>query len=238
MDALVLPGPHRDRAPNAEEQARFRVVFFRAAPAMFIGTLDQAIVAAALPAIATDLGHFADIAWLVTAYLLAATVAAPVYVRLGDAFGRKRALLAAIGLFLAGSLACAVAGTFPVLLCARVAQGRGGGGLMTLAQALIGEAVSPRERGRFQGWFGAIFALASTLGPVAGGVLAEHFGWRSVFWVNVPLCVVAAVTAFRLRAASGAGGFSPDLVGTPVFVVATVALLLALNLGGAVGWSS
>jgi EmrB/QacA subfamily drug resistance transporter len=238
MDALVLPIPHRDRAPSAEEQARFRVVFFQVAPAMFIGALDQAIVAAALPAIATSLGDFADIAWLVTAYLLAATVAAPIYGRLGDAFGRKRALLAAIGLFLAGSLACAVAGTLPGLICARAVPGLGGGGLMTLAQALIGEAVSPRERGRFQGWFGAIFALASTLGPVAGGALSQSFGWRSIFWVNVPLGFFAASVAQRLEASPGAGRFTPDFRGTPLFVGATVALLLSLSLGSSLGWSS
>jgi MFS family permease len=238
MDALVLPVPHTDRAPSADEAARFRVVFFRVAPAMFIGTLDQAIVAAALPTIAADLGGFAHITWLVTAYLLAATVAAPIYGRLGDAFGRKRALLAALGIFLLGSIACAAANTLPVLIGARALQGLGGGGLMTLAQALIGEAVSPRERGRFQGWFGAIFALASTLGPVAGGVLSDHFGWRSIFWVNVPLGIVAATTAAKLEGAPRGGRFLPDLAGTPLFVAATVALLLSLSLGGASSWSS
>ena len=238
MDALVLPVPHLDRGANADERARFRGVFFRVAPAMFIGTLDQAIVAAALPTIAANLGGFAKIAWLVTAYLLAATVAAPIYGRLGDAFGRKQALLTALVLFLVGSVACALAGTLTILIAARVLQGLGGGGLMTLAQALIGEAVSPKERGRFQGWFGAIFALASTLGPLAGGLLSEHFGWRSIFWVNVPLGVVAAAVALRIRSAPGPGGFSPDLRGTPVFIAATVSLLLFLSLGPSRGWSS
>jgi EmrB/QacA subfamily drug resistance transporter len=205
---------------------------------MFVGTLDQAIVAAALPAIAADLGSFGNIAWLVTAYLLAATVAAPIYGRLGDAFGRKPALLTALVLFLAGSVACATAGSLSMLIAARGLQGLGGGGLMTLAQALIGEAVSPRERGRFQGWFGAIFALASTLGPVAGGVLCERFGWRSIFWVNVPLGIAAAGAAARLASAPGQGRFSPDILGTPLFVVSTVALLLALSLGGHTSWTS
>src|SRR5580692_11273017 len=115
MDALVLPTPTRDRAPRHEEHVRFRAVFLRVAPAMFVGTLDQAIVAAALPAIAADLGSFGNIAWLVTAYLLAATVAAPIYGRLGDAFGRKPALLTALVLFLAGSVACATAGSLSML---------------------------------------------------------------------------------------------------------------------------
>jgi EmrB/QacA subfamily drug resistance transporter len=238
LDALVLPIPSRDRAPRADEHARFRAVFFRVAPAMFIGTLDQAIVAAALPAIAADLGGLGQIAWLVTAYLLAATVAAPVYGRLGDAFGRKPALLTALALFLAGSVACAIAASLPFLIAGRALQGLGGGGLMTLAQALIGEAVTPRERGRFQGWFGAIFALASTLGPVAGGVLSETLGWRSIFWVNVPLAIAAAAAAARLAGAPGQGRFFPDAIGTPLFAASTVALLLSLSLGGHASWTS
>ncbi len=125
---------------------------------MFLGALDQTIIAAALPSIAGSLGGLSYLAWVVTAYLLAATVAAPLYGRMGDAFGRKRMLVWALGLFVAGSVACAVAPTLTVLICARALQGLGAGGLMTLAQALIGEVVSPRERGRFQGWFGANFA--------------------------------------------------------------------------------
>ncbi len=205
---------------------------------MFVGTLDQAIVAAALPTIAADLGGLADISWLVTAYLLAATVAAPIYGRLGDALGRKKMLFVALGLFLAGSIACSLAPTLLLLILARGVQGLGGGGLMTLAQALIGEAVSPKERGRFQGWFGAIFALASTAGPIAGGALSEHLGWRSIFWVNVPLGAAAGVAVLRLDAARGAKHFAPDLSGTPVFVGATMSLLLALSLGTSRGWSS
>lgn len=238
MDASILPIPQRDRTASAEERSRFRGVFFDVAPAMFLGTLDQTIVAATLPAIAVGLGGFADIAWIVTAYLLAATAAAPIYGRLGDAFGRRRALIWALVLFLAGSVACGFAPTLPWLIGARGMQGLGGGGLMTLAQALIGEAVSPKERGRFQGWFGAIFALASTLGPVAGGLLSEHLGWRYTFWVNIPLGFVAAIAALRLNTSPGAGRFTPDLVGTPLFVGATLALLLALSLGPTIGWST
>src|SRR5580658_9755137 len=137
MDSLVLPVPQRDRAATSDEQARFRRVFFDVAPAMFIATLDQTIVAAALPSISADLGGVDHIAWLVTAYLLCATVAAPIYGRIGDAFGRKRALLWALALFLAGSLACAIAPSLALLIAARAVQGAGGGGLMTLAQALI-----------------------------------------------------------------------------------------------------
>jgi len=161
--------------PPSGQAKEFRSAFFDVAPAMFLGTLDQTIIAAALPAITSSLGGFSYLAWVVSAYLLAATIAAPIYGRMGDAFGRRKMLVWALALFIAGSVACALSPNLTVLVCARGLQGFGGGGLMTLSQALIGEVVSPKERGRFQGWFGANFALASTLGPVAGGFLSQHF---------------------------------------------------------------
>src|ERR1700751_1069844 len=184
---------------SAEKREQFRSAFFHVAPSMFLGALDQTIIATALPAIAGSLGGLSYLAWVVTSYLLAATVAAPLYGRMGDAFGRKRMLLWALGQFVAGSAACAIAPNLVVLIGARALQGFGGGGLMTLAQALIGEVVSPKERGRFQGWFGANFALASTLGPVVRGILSQTLGWRSVFWVNVPLGLCAVVAALRVK---------------------------------------
>jgi MFS family permease len=143
---------NRNSLPSSTEEksAQFRSAFFRVAPSMFLGALDQTIIAAALPAIAGSLGGLSYLPWVVTAYLLAATIAAPLYGRMGDAFGRKRMLIWALGLFVAGSVACAVAPTLTLLICARALQGLGAGGLMTLAQALIGEVVSPRERGRFK----------------------------------------------------------------------------------------
>ena len=222
-----------------EKGEQFRSAFFHVAPSMFLGALDQTIIAAALPAIAGSLGGLSYLAWVVTAYLLAATVAAPLYGRMGDAFGRKRMLLWALGLFVAGSAACAIAPTLAILICARALQGFGGGGLMTLAQALIGEVVSPKERGRFQGWFGANFALSSTLGPVIGGILSQHLGWRSIFWVNIPLGLGAAAAALRVKTSPGTGICRLDYAGTSVFVASTVALLLALSIGGhEVSWTS
>ena len=228
-------------APSFPEEKRdqFRSAFFHVAPSMFLGALDQTIIAAALPAIAGSLGGLSYLAWVVTAYLLAATIAAPLYGRMGDAFGRKRMLLWALGLFVSGSVACAIAPTLAALIGARALQGFGGGGLMTLAQALIGEVVSPKERGGFQGWFGANFALASTLGPVVGGALSQHLGWRSIFWINIPLGLGAAATALRLKASEGTGICRLDYAGTSVFATSTVALLLALSLGGhEVSWTS
>src|SRR5215469_7459124 len=218
---------------------QFRSAFFHVAPSMFLGALDQTIIAAALPSIAGSLGGLSYLAWVVTSYLLAATVAAPLYGRMGDAFGRKRMLLWAVGLFVMGSAACAIAPNLAILICARALQGFGGGGLMTLAQALIGEVVSPKERGRFQGWFGANFALASTLGPVIGGVLSQHLGWRSIFWINIPLGLGAAAVALRVKTSPGTGICRLDYAGTSVFVASTVALLLALSVGGhEVHWTS
>ena len=222
-----------------EKREQFRSAFFHVAPAMFLGALDQTIIAAALPAIAGSLGGLSYLAWVVTAYLLSATVAAPLYGRMGDAFGRKRMLLWALGLFVVGSAACAIAPTLATLICARALQGFGGGGLMTLAQALIGEIVSPKERGQFQGWFGANFALASTLGPVVGGVLSQHLGWRSIFWVNIPLGLGAAAGALRVKTSAGTGVCRLDYAGTSVFFASTVAVLLALSIGGReVSWTS
>ncbi len=218
--------------PAEMQRAKFRAAFFSVAPAMFLGSLDQTIVAAALPIIARSFGGLALVTWVITGYLLAATVAAPIYGRLGDAFGRRLMLLWSLALFLAGSLVCAIAPSLFLLVIGRSLQGFGGGGLMTLSQALIGEVVSPKERGRFQGWFGAVFALASTIGPAAGGVMTQHLGWRAIFWINVPLSILAGGAAIRLKPSQGAGGYRTDTRGIILFIAGTVALLLTLTFGG------
>jgi EmrB/QacA subfamily drug resistance transporter len=234
-EMIVPVGAKIANAPSSlpeEKSVQFRHAFLRVAPSMFLGALDQTIIAAALPAIAGSLGGLSYLAWIVTAYLLTATVAAPLYGRMGDAFGRKRMLIWALGIFVVGSAACSVAPNLISLVGARALQGFGGGGLMTLAQAIIGEVVSPKERGRFQGWFGANFALASTLGPVVGGILSQTLGWRSVFWVNVPLGLGAVVAALRVKTSPGTGICRLDYAGTGVFVTSTVAVLLTLSIGG------
>ncbi len=221
------------------QRKKFSAAFFSVAPAMFLGSLDQTIVAAALPVVAHSFGGLALVTWIVTGYLLAATVAAPIYGRLGDAFGRRKLLLWSLALFLVGSVACAVAPTLSLLIAGRCLQGFGGGGLMTLSQALIGEVISPRERGRFQGWFGAVFALASTIGPAAGGLMTERLGWRSIFWINIPLSVLATCAALRLTASAGTGSYKTDRRGILLFVVGTVSLLLTLTFGGhEIAWLS
>ncbi|MEO8739173.1 MAG: DHA2 family efflux MFS transporter permease subunit [Casimicrobiaceae bacterium] len=222
-----------------------RQAFLRVFPgvmvAMFLAAADQTILASALPTIAGSLGGLADLSWVVVAYLLTATIGAPLYGHLGDRFGRRRMLLVALGIFTAASLACALAPTLLLLIVARALQGLGGGGLMTLAQALIGEHVSPRERGRFSGYFAMVFALASTSGPIAGAYLTEQFSWRAVFLINLPLGLLAALLALRIPLSPIAprGRFRPDIVGALLFCAATLSLLYALSSGGhRLAWSS
>jgi EmrB/QacA subfamily drug resistance transporter len=212
-------------------RSAFRAVFGGVALAMFLASADQTILAAALPAIGAALGGLEHVSWLAVAYLIAATVAAPLYGHLGDRFGRRRMLLGALALFTAASALCALAPTLAALLAARVLQGLGAGGLMTLSQALIGERLPPRERPRFQGYFASIFALSSTLGPLIGGYLTEHLSWRMVFAVNLPLGALAAFLALRVpaQAPASTAGFRPDVAGTMLFAAAVSALLLALS---------
>jgi EmrB/QacA subfamily drug resistance transporter len=231
--AEVEPAPPAAAEPLTSRQA-FLQVFPGVMVAMFLAAADQTILASALPTIAGSLGGLADLSWVVIAYLLAATVAAPLYGHMGDRFGRRRMLLGALAIFTAASLACALAPTLLMLIAARAVQGLGGGGLMTLAQALIGEHVSPRERGRFSGYFATVFALASTSGPVLGAYLTEHLSWRAVFAVNLPLGLVAALLAWRIPQAAivRQGRFRPDIVGALLFTLSALALLFALSSGG------
>lgn len=225
----------------AELRRRFLRHFPAAGTAIFLAALDQTIVATALPAIAAELGEVERLSWVVVGYLLATTLAAPVYGKLGDAFGRRRMMLVALGVTAAGSVLCALAPGLTLLAVARLVQGFGGGGLIALAQALIGEAIPPRERIRFQAWFGSTYVVANALGPLVGGVLTQHFGWRAVFLVNLPVAAVAAGLTLRLRpppeaAADDAAreaaqrrAFRADWAGLALFVAFVVPTMLALE---------
>ncbi len=243
MPDLPAPAPALSdpATPDPTLTADTRGLFLRVFPSiclpMFMAAVDQTIVATALPAIAGTLGDVERVSWIVVAYLMAATIAAPVYGRLGDALGRKRLLFMALVVFIVASLLCSVAPTLLALVAARVLQGFGGGGLMTLSQALIGETVPPRERGRYQGYLASIFMVSSTFGPVAGGWLTQHFGWHSVFLVNLPLGVVAVVLALRLpdrRPAASRIRF--DWLGLMLFTGFVVPLLLALERAQRISW--
>jgi EmrB/QacA subfamily drug resistance transporter len=225
----------------AAQRAAFRSVFPGVMVAMFLAAIDQTILAAAIPAIAGALGNFADVSWLASAYLIAATVTAPIYGHLGDRFGRKRVLYVALGLFVLASIGCALATSLGMLIVMRALQGLGGGGLMTTSQALISEHVPPRERGRFQGYFAGLFAMSSTLGPVLGGYLTQHASWRAVFLINLPLGIGAALLARRLPHSAGhrEGRFRPDVPGTLLFALAACTLLFTLSSAGhRIAWTS
>ncbi|HKE41982.1 MAG TPA: MFS transporter [Casimicrobiaceae bacterium] len=237
----LVPDAARDGGSAISAREAFLRVFPGVMVAMFLAAADQTILASALPTIASSLGGLSDLSWVVVSYLIAATVAAPLYGHLGDRFGRRRMLLGALVVFTAASAACALAQTLLGLVLARALQGLGGGGLMTLAQALIGEHVSPRERGRFSGYFATVFALASTSGPVLGAYLTEHVSWRAVFAINLPLGLVAGALALRVphAAPTQRERFRPDIVGALIFCTATVALLFALSSAGhRLAWSS
>jgi EmrB/QacA subfamily drug resistance transporter len=207
---------------------------------MLLAALDQTIVSTALPTIVSDLGGINHLSWVVTAYLLASTAATPLWGKLGDQYGRKRLFQTAIVIFLVGSALCGMARNMPELIAFRAVQGLGGGGLLVLSMAIVGDIVPPRERGRYQGLFGAVFGASSVLGPLLGGLFTEHVSWRWVFYVNLPLGVVAlAVIATVLRIPRKATKHVIDYLGT--FLIASVAtcLVLVASLGGTTwGWAS
>jgi EmrB/QacA subfamily drug resistance transporter len=226
------PAPTDAIGATAPPSARslFLTVFPSIMLPMFLAALDQTIVATALPSIAGSLGDVERVSWVVVSYLVANTIAAPVYGRLGDALGRKRMMFVALAVFIGASLLCAVAGSIIALTGARLLQGLGGGGLMTLSQALIAEAVPPRERGRYQGYLSGMYATAATFGPVAGGWLTQHFGWQMVFLVNLPLGLLAALLVLRLPTQPSRGGrLQFDVWGTVFFAGFIAPVLLAME---------
>jgi len=227
--------------PARLDHATIRRILLGLMLSMFLSALDQTIVATALATIGRAYSDVESLAWIVTAYLLAATAVTPLYGKLSDIHGRRPVLLGGIAIFVAGSVACALAPSMPALIAARALQGIGGGGLIALSQTIVGDAVSPRERGRYQGYFGAVFAAASIAGPVLGGVFAEHLHWTMIFWINLPLGLLAfAITGRALKALPRhERKHDLDLLGAALMVTGTITLLLALNWGGTrYAWNS
>jgi EmrB/QacA subfamily drug resistance transporter len=202
--------------------------------AMFLAALDQTIVATAMPTIGRELGDVVHLPWVVTAYLLASTAVTPLYGKLADIHGRRVVLLSGIVVFVVGSVACALAPSLWLLVLARFVQGLGGGGLIALAQTIIGDMVPPRERGKYQVYFATVFFVSSVLGPVLGGVIAEALHWSVIFWINLPLGLLAywMTSAALKRLPRHERPHKLDVLGAFLITSATVTLLLALSWGG------
>jgi EmrB/QacA subfamily drug resistance transporter len=202
--------------------------------AMFLAALNQTIVATALPTIGRDLQDFENLSWTVTAYLLTATVVASLYGKLSDIHGRRVMMLAAIGIFVAGSAMCALAPNMLTLVLGRGLQGLGGGGIMPLAQVIVGDVSPPRDRGRYQAYIGVVWVGAGIGGPVVGGFIAEHLAWPLIFWINVPLGIAAAwlTNSALKRLPRNDRWHELDIIGAALMMAAAVSLLLALTWGG------
>jgi EmrB/QacA subfamily drug resistance transporter len=225
---------------SSRERTSLRLVLGGLMLVLFLAALDQTIVATALPTIVGDFGGLKHISWVVTAYLLAQTVVTPLYGKLGDQYGRKVVLQGALALFIAGSALCGLSQNLDELIAFRAIQGLGGGGLMVSAQAAIGDVVPPRERGRYTGLFGGVFALASVAGPLLGGFLTSSLSWRWIFYVNLPLGVVAFfVLAATLPAVAERAHHAIDYLGTALLAAGLSAIVLVASLGGtSVAWGS
>jgi len=219
---------------KALTHAEVRTVVIGLMLTMFLGALDQTIVATALPTMGRAFHDVENLSWVVTAYLLTATTSTPLYGKLSDIYGRRAVMLTGIIIFILGSIACALAPNMWSLVLGRAVQGLGGGGLMSLAQTIIADIVTPRERGRYQGYIGAVFASSSIGGPVLGGVLTELFHWSLIFWINLPLGLVAlGMTSNALRHVPlQKRNHSLDLFGALLMMAAAISLLLALTWGG------
>ena len=223
----------RSREGTTLTHRQVLIVFSGLMLGVLLAALDQTIVSTALPSIVAHLHGFAQLSWVVSAYLLASTVTTPLYGKFSDLYGRKGVFQFAIVVFLAGSVLAGLSQNMDQLIVFRAVQGLGAGGLMALAMAIIGDIVSPRERGRYQGLFGAVFAFASVAGPLVGGVIVEHFSWRWVFYINVPIGIVAlVVTSSVLRLPFRRHPHRIDYTGTALMIGGVSALLLVTVWGG------
>jgi EmrB/QacA subfamily drug resistance transporter len=236
MDTMdQSPGESLRLSPaQALSPAEIRTIIFGIMLAMLLAALDQTIIATALPTIGRELGDLEHLPWVVTVYLLTTTAVTPLYGKISDSHGRRVTLLTGIAIFILGSIACAVAPTMLFLILARALQGIGGGGLIALAQTIVGDVIPPKERGRYQVYFASVFMTASLLGPVLGGFIAEHLHWSAIFWINLPLGAIAFVIAFHglKKLPRHDRPRRLDLLGALLLVSATVSLLMALNWGG------
>lgn len=239
--SLNLDESETTSAPPAAS-ANVTLLFAGLLVTMLLASLNQTVLSTALPTIIGELDGVEHMAWVITAYILASTVMMPVYGKISDLLGRRPVLIAAILLFVAGSVVSALAGNFEWLILGRAIQGLGGGGLMILSQAAIADVVPARDRGKYMGIMGAVFAVSSVAGPLLGGWLTEGPGWRWVFWINVPLgllAVVAAALFLKLPKPERTGRLSIDYLGMALVAAATTTIVLVCTWGGGTyAWNS
>jgi EmrB/QacA subfamily drug resistance transporter len=235
-DARLRPVPPGEPPAAARPLSHNEVrrVIFGIGLAMFLAALNQTIVATALPTIGRDFEDFENLPWIITAFLLTSTAVAPLYGKLSDIHGRRTMMMIGISLFTAGSVLCALAPNMITLSLGRALQGIGGGGIMPLAQIIIADAITPRERGRYQAYIGIIWVSAGIAGPVFGGFISQHLNWSMIFWMNVPLGVAAALlsNAALKSLPRHDRKHQLDLIGAALIVAAAVTLLLGLSWGG------
>lgn len=232
--AVAAASETSDKPRQELQHHEIRRVFFGIMLAMLLGSMDQTIVGPALPSIGRTLGDVENLSWVVTAYLLTGTAVTPLYGKLADIYGRRIVLLSALVIFVVSSLACALAPNITLLILARSVQGLGGGALISLVQTVVADVVSPRQRGRYMSYFVTVAAGMSVGGPLVGGVLTQYVHWSMIFWLNIPIGLLALFTVDSTlkRLPVHSHPHKLDLIGAALMMIASVLLLLALTWGG------